>query len=147
MSEKQYIAEYDLSNLDLKITLDGKELDPRKVFSAWERSMEGAAQTPTPSPRPLHYGTDARITQASLRSMIGLTEDALSEMSSTDSNVSDQFDSAISAIEHALRNAVRDILVECVSDHSVSEPTYDAYRTVERLRDQLQELEQDEQDE
>jgi hypothetical protein len=129
MSEKQHIAEYDLSNLDLRITLDGKELDPRKVFSAWERATAGTGEiTQAQAPQiPDDPNTEyVRISRTDLDYIISAAERAYDDTWSGDSMVSDAFDSAISSIESALHNAVRETLVECVSENSVSDINDDA---------------------
>lgn len=140
MSEKQHIPEYDFSKLELKITLDGHELDPRKVFGAWERAIAGPAEisaAPEPVVRVGHDGEDIVITRSELDRLIYLAEQAYDECESADSYVSDQFDNVVSEIDRAVRNSVRDTLVECVHNNSVAEPTDDARGTISDLIEDL----------
>lgn len=142
MSERQYLPEYDLSNLELKITLDGKELDPRKVFSAWERAAAGPAEiTRAPEPPPRHDdGPTLQVQRSDLRDALQDIRDSIDEMSSADSYVSDTYDNIINAIDRALRNAVREALNECVNENSTSEPNYEATRRAESAADTLDRL-------
>lgn len=143
ISEKQYLAEYDLSNLDLRITLDGKELDPRKVFGAWERATAGSGeivQAPTlqtPDDPNTEY---VRISRSALNHIISAAERAYDDTESADSSVSDAFDSVVDSIDRALRNAVRETLVECVNEYSLSEVNYDARSHLDDVLEQLRSL-------
>lgn len=143
MSEKQYLAEYDLSNLDLRITLDGKELDPRKVFGAWERAIAGPGEiTPAPvSQTPDDPNTEyVQISRTALNHIISAAERAYDDTESADSSVSDAFDSVADSIERALRNAVRETLVECVHEYSISEVNDDARSHLDDVLEQLRSL-------
>ena len=143
MSEKQYIAEYDFRDLDLRITLDGKELDPRKVFGAWERAVAGPAEitqaaTPqTPDDPNTEY---VQISRSTLNAIISAAERAYDDTESADSTVSDAFDSVVDSIDRALRNAVREVLVECVSEYSLSEVNYDARNHLDDVLERLRSL-------
>jgi hypothetical protein len=138
MGVREHLAEMDLQDLDIKIMVDGHEVDVRQVFSAWE-DLSGAA--PAVSEYRLNADDDnvsvSRETLRDLASRVNRQREALYHV---DSSVEDAFDEVRRQISAALRGQVEDRLHEAVSENSMGDPCYDVRSELEDIFNEIDEL-------
>lgn len=127
MGVREHLAEMDLQDLDVRVTVDGHEVDIRQVFSAWEE-LTGKYEAVPGEPRGTRSagsGSVVRVQAQQLRDLSTRIDHVMDRLSVVDTEVSASYDNIVNEIERRVRNDIQDLLREAVRDHSVGDPCDD----------------------
>lgn len=139
MGAREHLATMDLQDLDVKIMVDGHEVDVRQVFSAWEDlGGEGPATAVHPSSNPTE--DKVLVSREDLRDLASRIRTQRESLYHVDSAVEDAFDEVRRQISAALRGRVEDLLHEAVSENATSDPCYDARSELEDISNEIDEI-------
>ena len=119
MADPTAIAEHDLSKLNLKLELDGKELPLQPVFSAFERQLNNGAIVHAPTTPP-PGARSQRIPEGSISDIL----DQLREARDTAYNVNGYVESAVSDVI----SSAGDTAANITSDYAREQVQDDAWQ-------------------